>query len=202
MKFCSLCGGPVISKIPPDDDRPRYVCVACEIVHYQNPKVVTGCIPEHDGRVLLCKRAIEPRQGYWTLPAGFMELGETSFEAALRETLEEANARVKLLDLYTVINLPHVDQVHMMYRSELLDQDFSPGKESVAVDLFAEHLIPWDELAFTTIQQTLKFYFKDRQSGHFQLHTGDILKQGDRYDFRPGPSEVTSHQSSTSTQRP
>ncbi|MBM2829524.1 MAG: ADP-ribose pyrophosphatase [Gammaproteobacteria bacterium] len=191
MKFCSHCGSQVISKIPPDDDRPRYVCIVCETIHYQNPRVVTGCIPEHDGRILLCKRAIEPRRGYWTLPAGFMELGETSFEAALRETLEEANARVELLELYAVFNLPHVDQVYMMYRSKLLDLDFSPGKESVAVDLFAEHLIPWDDLAFATIRQTLKFYFQDRQSGHFRLHTGDIIKQGERYDFRDGPSGET-----------
>ena len=191
MKFCSLCGGKIVSKIPNDDDRPRYVCTACETIHYQNPKVVAGCIPESDGKILLCRRAIEPRQGFWTLPAGFMELGETSMEAALRETLEEANARVELLGLYAVFNLPHVNQVYMMFRSELLDPDFSPGRESSEVKLFAEHLIPWDELAFTTIRQTLKFYFQDVQSGHFRLHTGDIIKQGDRYDFRAGPKEKT-----------
>jgi ADP-ribose pyrophosphatase YjhB (NUDIX family) len=190
MNFCSECGQPVIIIIPPDDDRMRHVCTVCNTVHYQNPKVVAGCIPVHGDRILLCKRAIEPRAGFWTLPAGFMELGETSLEAAVRETLEEAKARVQVLDLYAVFNLPHVNQVYMMFRSSLLDQDFGPGRESMEVKLFKESEIPWANLAFATIRQTLQFYFKDRRNGHFPLHTGDILRQENNYTYRPGPSET------------
>lgn len=174
--------------IPQNDDRQRFVCASCQTIHYQNPKVVAGCLPEFEDRILLCKRAIEPRAGYWTLPAGFMELDETSTEAAIRETVEEANARVKILGLYTVFNLPHVNQVYMLFRSRLLDLDFSPGNESLEVKLFAEDQIPWNELAFTTIRQTLKFYYQDKKNGGlFQLHTGDIIKEQDKYSFRPGP---------------
>ena len=135
MNFCSHCGETVILKIPEDDNRQRYVCLSCEMIHYQNPKVVTGCLPVWEDKILLCKRAIEPRYGLWTLPAGFMELGETTVEAAARETMEEANARVNIQGLYVVINLPQVDQVFMMFRSQLLDLDFSPGVESLAVEL-------------------------------------------------------------------
>lgn len=191
MNYCSHCGGAITLMIPPDDDRPRHVCTACAMVHYQNPKIVTGCIPEYDGKVLLCRRAIEPRSGYWTLPAGYMELGETSLEAAARETLEEACARVEVLDLYAVFNLPHVNQVYLMFRSRLLEPEFSPGNESLEVALFTEEKIPWRELAFTTVRQTLKFYFQDRQSGIYQLHTGDILRDGERYLFRAGPGQIT-----------
>ena len=186
--------------IPPDDDRLRYVCKECQTIHYQNPKVVAGCLPVYQDKILLCRRAINPRAGFWTLPAGFMELDETSLEAAIRETLEEANARVEVIELYAVFNLPHVNQVYMMFRSALFDQQFSPGMESQDVRLFSEDEIPWDNLAFTTIRQTLKFYFQDRASGEFRLHTGDIIKDGDRYAFRSGPSANT--QSSTLTQRP
>jgi ADP-ribose pyrophosphatase YjhB (NUDIX family) len=190
MKYCNQCGAKVILKIPPDDNRHRYICTSCETIHYLNPKVVAGCIPENAGKVLLCKRSIEPRYGYWTLPAGFMELGETSVEAAIRETVEEANARVEIIDLFAVFNLPHVDQVYMMFRSNLVDLDFSPGDESTEVDLFDESQIPWDDLAFTTIRQTLKFFFQDMQAGRFRLHTGDIIKKEGVYDFRAGPSEI------------
>jgi ADP-ribose pyrophosphatase YjhB (NUDIX family) len=188
MKFCNQCGAGIIREIPAGDNRLRYVCVSCQVIHYQNPNIVAGCIPEYEGKVLMCKRAIEPRYGYWTLPAGFMELEETSLEAALRETLEEANARVNVLELYAVFNLKHVGQVYMMYRSQLLDLDFSAGEESLEVKLFTESEIPWDEIAFTTIKQTLKFYFQDRRNEKFHLHTGDIIKQNDgRYDFRAEP---------------
>jgi len=187
VKFCNKCGAEVTGKIPAGDNRLRYVCISCEEIHYQNPKIVAGCIPEYEGKVLLCKRAIEPRYGYWTLPAGFMELEETSPEAALRETLEEANARVTVTELYTVINLPYVSQVYMMYRSQLLDLDFSAGAESLEVELFAEDEIPWDDIAFTTVKHTLKFYFQDQRNKSFHLHTGDIFKQDDgSYDFRSG----------------
>ena len=188
MKYCSQCGAEVVYKQPLDDTHHRFVCMSCETIHYQNPKIVSGCIPVWDNKVLLCKRSIEPRYGYWTLPAGFMELGETNYQAALRETAEEANARVEIIDLFSVFNLPHVDQVYMMFRSQLLDLDFSPGDESLEVKLFEESEIPWNEIAFTTISHTLKFYFEDRRAGQFRLHTGDIVKQEGKYDFRKGLS--------------
>jgi len=190
MNYCCYCGSRVVSKIPPDDDRPRYVCTSCETIHYQNPKIVAGCIPARDTRILLCRRAIEPRRGFWTLPAGYMELGETSLETAIRETLEEANASVKVVDLFAVFNLPHVNQVYLMFRSELQNMDFSPGAESLEVALFGESQIPWDEIAFMTVRQTLKFYFQDLRAGGFHLHTGDIVKQENLYNFRAGPSEA------------
>lgn len=190
MNFCSHCGETVILKIPEDDNRQRYVCLSCEMIHYQNPKVVTGCLPVWEDKILLCKRAIEPRYGLWTLPAGFMELGETTVEAAARETMEEANARVNIQGLYVVINLPQVDQVFMMFRSQLLDLDFSPGEESLAVELYTKQDIPWDSLAFGTIRQTLDFFFEDQQTGDYPLHVGDIVKHGDSYSFRPGPAET------------
>ena len=188
MNFCCYCGSSVTRVIPPDDDRLRYVCEACQTIHYQNPKVVAGCLPVYQDKILLCRRAINPRAGFWTLPAGFMELDETSLEAAVRETLEEANARVEVIELYAVFNLPHVNQVYMMFRSDLLDRQFSPGTESLDARLFSEDEIPWNELAFATIRQTLKFYFQDRVTGEFRLHTGDIVKDGERYLFRAGPS--------------
>ena len=188
MKYCNECGAEVAVRIPAGDNRLRYVCVSCEEIHYQNPKIVAGCIPEYEGKILLCNRAIEPRYGYWTLPAGFMELEETSLEAALRETLEEANARVAVSELYTVFNLPYASQVYMMYRSRLLDLDFSAGEETLEVRLFAEDEIPWDDIAFTTIKYTLKFFFRDQRDNKFCLHTGDIIKKGSgAHGFRPGP---------------
>lgn len=188
MKFCSICGEQVILKVPVDDTRERYVCISCETIHYQNPNVVAGCIPVWDEQVLLCRRSIEPRYGLWTLPAGFMEMGETSTEAALRETLEEANARVEIQELYVVINLPQVNQVYMMFRSRLLDLDFRPGTESLQTALFTQAEIPWDELAFRTIRYTLEFYFEDRLTGKYPLHFGDIMREDETYIFRPGPA--------------
>lgn len=190
MNFCSHCGEAVILKIPEDDNRQRYVCISCEMIHYQNPRVVAGCLPVWEDKILLCRRAIDPRYGLWTLPAGFMELGETTVEAAARETLEEANARVNIQGLYVVINLPQVDQVFMMFRSQLLDLDFAPGVESLAVELYTKQDIPWNSLAFGTIRQTLDFFFEDRLTGDYPLHIGDIVKHGDNYSFRPGPAEI------------
>jgi ADP-ribose pyrophosphatase YjhB (NUDIX family) len=175
MKFCSNCGAPVVLKVPPGDNLPRHVCEACETIHYQNPKMVIGCIPEWADRILLCRRAIEPRHGLWTVPAGFMENGETVAQAALRETLEEANARVELAEMYSVISVPHVNQVHIFYRARLLDLDFRPGAESLEVQLFAEAEIPWQEIAFRTIATTLRHYFADRKVGAYGFHAGEIL---------------------------
>lgn len=190
MKFCSHCGAPVVLKIPPADNRPRYICNSCETIHYQNPKVVTGCLVEAgDGRVLLCRRAIEPRYGFWTLPAGFMELGETTIEAALRETYEEAQAEVEIDALFAVFNLPHVNQVYMMFRSRLLHDVYGAGDESLETGLFTQDNIPWRELAFSTIYHTLQLYYQDQANGQYRVHTGDIIKINDnRYELRHGPA--------------
>ena len=175
MKFCSACGAPVEFRLPVDDNLPRYICTACSTIHYQNPKLVIGSIPEwEDGRILLCRRAIEPRRGLWTLPAGFMENGETASEAAIRETLEEANAHVALGELYSMVSLPYINQVHLLFRARLLDLDFSPGAESLAVELFKEQDIPWNELAFRPVSLTLQHYFSDRNMGNFQFRIADL----------------------------
>ncbi len=175
MKYCAECGAPVVLRMPQDDHRERYICTECDTIHYQNPKIIVGCIPEwEDGRVLLCRRAIEPRHGLWTLPAGFMENGEAAWQGAARETLEEANARVKILDLYALYNLPYINQVQLLFRATLLDLDFSPGVESLEVQLFAEHEIPWDTLAFRPIRTTLEQFFADRKTGEFKFHTADL----------------------------
>ena len=170
MNFCTECGSPVELRIPDGDNLPRHVCPRCEAIHYLNPKLVIGCIAEWKGDVLLCRRAIEPRYGLWTLPAGFMENGETTTQAALRETLEEACARVRIDDLFSLINVPEISQVHLFYRGNLLDTDFSPGTESLETQLFAESEIPWDELAFRSVERCLKAYFADRHAGHFGFH--------------------------------
>ncbi|MGD2119274.1 MAG: NUDIX hydrolase [Chromatiales bacterium] len=174
MNFCSHCGETVTLLIPAGDNRPRHVCQACGAIHYQNPKIVTGCIPVRDDRVLLCKRAIEPRYGLWTLPAGFMENGESSQQGAAREAAEEANARLRVTQLYTTFNLPHINQVYLFFLSDLLDEDFSAGDESLEVALFEEADIPWDELAFPVVTETLRLFFADRRQGEFRHRVGDI----------------------------
>ena len=179
MKYCSDCGAEIEIKIPEGDNRPRHVCSACESIHYQNPKVVVGTIPVWEDRVLLCRRAIEPRYGLWTLPAGFMENGETAQEGAARETLEEANARVEVGKLYSLFNLPHIDQVYMLFRSRLLDLEFSPGAESLEVDLFREEEMPWEEIAFPVVRETLKLFFADANNGGFPLRGGTIVRVSD-----------------------
>jgi ADP-ribose pyrophosphatase YjhB (NUDIX family) len=175
VKFCSNCGAAALEfRVPEGDTLPRYVCAQCGAIHYQNPKVVVGCLPEWQGNVLLCRRAIEPRKGLWTLPAGFLENSETLAAGALRETLEEADARVAIDSLYTVISLPHISQVYVIFRSTLADLDFGPGPESLEVALFREDDIPWDQLAFRTIARTLRNYFLDRKLGHFSVHVSAI----------------------------
>jgi len=174
MNFCSHCGAPVVLTIPSGDTVPRYVCSACATIHYQNPKMVVGAIPEWEDKILLCRRAIEPKHGLWTLPAGFMENAETTAQGAARETWEEALANVEIGALYTLYNLPHINQVYLMFRAKLLNLDFGPGTESLEVALFDEADIPWDQLAFRTIEATLKAYFADRRSGTFKFHFGDI----------------------------
>ena len=184
MKFCSECAHPVALAIPEGDNRPRYVCPQCHTIHYQNPKLVVGSIPvwEKDGQlqVLLCRRAIEPRHGYWTLPAGFMENEETTQQAAVRETEEEAGANVELGNLFTLLNVAHVHQVHLFYLATLRDLDFAPGIESLEVALFTEDQIPWDELAFPTIRSTLELFFADRikvrEGGRYGFHSHAIAR--------------------------
>jgi ADP-ribose pyrophosphatase YjhB (NUDIX family) len=178
VKYCSTCGSPRVERVVPDGDTlVRDVCAACGTIHYQNPKVVVGCLPEFEDRVLLCRRAIEPRKGLWTLPAGFLENGETLESGALRETLEEAGARVDVGDLYAVISLPHISQVYMMFRARLSDLDFGPGPESLEVRLFDEREIPWEMLAFRTIARTLRNYFLDRRRAAFRLHVSAIERR-------------------------
>lgn len=176
MNYCSQCGSPVTLRTPPGDNLPRYICNACGIIHYQNPKIIAGCIPEWQGKVLLCRRAIDPRYGLWTLPAGFMENHETTVQAATREALEEANAMVDNLSLYGLYNLTHINQVYLMFRGQLRDGRASAGEESLEVKLFAEEQIPWAELAFAVIQETLEVYFEDRRRGNFRVHMGDITR--------------------------
>ena len=181
MKFCSHCGSSQLEfRVPEGDTLKRYVCAACATIHYQNPKVVVGCLPVWEDQVLLCKRAIEPRLGLWTLPAGFLENAETLAAGALRETVEEANARVEIGDLYTVISLPHINQIYVMFRARLLDLDFGPGPESLDVRLFREEDIPWNELAFRTITRTLRNYFLDRKLGTFPVHVSALEKRAPR----------------------
>lgn len=171
MKFCSQCGHAVVQRIPDGDSRLRYVCEHCQTIHYQNPNIVAGCLPVWGDQVLLCRRAIEPRSGFWTLPAGFMENGETVQQAAQRESIEEACATLHGLQLYMLIDVPHINQVHVFYRAALATLDFAPGIESLEVRLFDEGDVPWSELAFATVRRTLECFFADRQRQAFPIHT-------------------------------
>ena len=180
MNFCSNCAQKIIKKIPDGDNRQRFVCESCDQIFYQNPKIITGCLPLHSDSVLLCKRAIAPRSGYWTLPAGFLENGEAASAGAIRETLEEANAHVKLSHLYTLFNLPHISQIYMFYIGELIDLDFSPGEESTETRLFREPEIPWKDLAFPVITLTLKKYFQNREKNSYPFTEEDVRAGTDR----------------------
>lgn len=160
MKYCSSCGATVSRKTPAGDTKDRWVCDACDHIHYQNPLIVAGCVPERDGRILLCKRAIEPRRGYWTVPAGFMELGETLAQGAARETLEEACAEVRIGHLFASVDVVQAGQVHLFFTAELIS-DFAPGDESLEVAMFEKSEIPWDEIAFRSVSFALKTYLED-----------------------------------------
>lgn len=174
INYCSVCGSKTDLLIPEGDQRQRHVCTDCDHIHYQNPKIITGCLIEHEDKILLCRRAIEPQSGKWTLPAGFMENNETCSEGALRETFEEANASISDLELYSVYDIPHISQVYMIYRAKLANLDFSPGIESLDVKLFDKQNIPWTELAFSVIRQTLIAYYNDKKRGSYSLQTGII----------------------------
>ena len=176
-RFCPQCGSAKVEfRVPHGDDRERHVCADCGHIHYLNPKLVVGTIPVLGDQVLLCKRAIEPRYGLWTLPAGFMEEGETLEEGAARETLEEAKTRVTIEQMYVTLSLPEISQVYVMFRAKLENLDFGPGVESLDVRLFKEADIPWDQLAFRTIETTLRHYFADRVSGNFPTHLGKLRR--------------------------
>ena len=174
MKFCSECGHEVEQKIPEGDDRLRHVCLRCDTIHYQNPRIIVGTLPVYEDKVLLCRRAIEPRKGLWTLPAGFMENAETTVEGALRETWEEARAKLQNEQLYRMYDLPHINQVYMFYRAELPRPEFASGPESLDVQLFTEQEIPWDDIAFRVVTATLSDYFADRVDKQFDVKISKI----------------------------
>lgn len=175
IRHCKACGTAVQYRLPDDGDtHVRAVCPACHTIHYENPLNVVGTVPFLDDRVLLCLRNIEPRRGKWTLPAGFMELGETVAQGAARETLEEAGAQIEMLELFTLMNVVRVGQVHFFYRARLLSEIYDPGHETQEVRLFREQEIPWDEIAFRTVRETLQHFFADRARGQFDFHQVDI----------------------------
>lgn len=187
MEYCSSCASKVVFKVPDGDNRERAVCESCNTIHYQNPKNVVGCLLEWQGKVLLCKRAIEPRYGFWTLPAGFMENHETVMEGAAREAHEEANAVAEEMQLFGVYNLPRISQVYIMFKGRLKDGIARAGDESLDVKLFDEDEIPWDELAFPVVTETLQRYYERRQQRVQKVHLADISS-------RPGtPLAIVRH---------
>ena len=176
MKYCSHCGAGVALKIPPGDNLPRFICERCGTVHYQNPNVVVGCVPVWEGKVLLCKRAIEPRSGYWTIPAGFLENRETLQEAAIRETREEALAAVDLGPMLAVVNVAHASQIHVMFRARLVDERFGAGEETLEAALYDEADIPWSLIAFPSVRFTLERFFSDRAAGSEEVHLTSVAR--------------------------
>lgn len=174
IKHCRVCGAPAEYRIPADDNRERATCTACGDIAYENPINVVGTVPVWGEQVLLCRRNIEPRYGLWTLPAGFLELGETTADGARRETDEEAGAHIELLPLFTLYNVVRAGQVHFFYRARLLDTVFAPGPETIEAQLFHEHEVPWDQIAFRTVRETLLRYFEDSKAGRYGLHVADI----------------------------
>lgn len=196
MKYCQHCAARLVHQVPDGDDKLRYCCTACNTVFYQNPNNIVGTLPWHEDRVLLCRRAIEPRKGKWTLPAGFMENGETTLDGAVRETTEEAGAEIIITEdsLYTLYNLPHINQVYWFFRAQLAGLDFEPGHESLEVKLFREDEIPWEELAFTVIRSTLQYYFADLKQGRFPVRLCDVHHDS---DWTPRVSLVSSTEPGT-----
>jgi ADP-ribose pyrophosphatase YjhB (NUDIX family) len=176
MKFCPDCGQSVQRRIPAGDNLPRTVCSACGAIHYENPRVIVGCAPEWQGRILLCRRAIMPRRGYWTTPAGFLENGESLQTAAARESLEEAEARVEIGSLLAISHVLHAAQVHVTFRARLIDGHFGVGAESLECGLYEESQIPWDDIAFPSITFALRCYFQDRRAALETVHFNDILR--------------------------
>lgn len=192
MNYCPDCGAPMRFAIPAGDDRERNICTATGDIFYKNPRNVVGCIPEYDGRILLCKRAIAPRLGFWTLPAGFLELGETTAGGAARETHEEACAEVAIDGLFSLLDIPHIGQIHMFYRATMNRPEFAAGQETTDIALVDEADIPWRQLAFPTIFHTLELYCADRAAGQFTLHD-EAIHKGDwrRMNLDSEPAPVT-----------
>jgi ADP-ribose/FAD diphosphatase len=184
MQFCSGCGKSIERRIPDGEDRERHVCSACGVVHYQNPKMVVGCLVEHGGRILLCKRAIQPRRGYWTVPAGFLELGESAMHGAMRETREEARAEVRILAPYAHFDVPHIGQAYIIYRAALEHERFAPGPESLQVELVHPSAIPWSELAFPVVRYALELLVHDLEQGRFRTHHASLIREQGRYELR------------------
>ena len=176
MNYCSNCGSVVSQAIPQGDNRHRFVCGDCEEIHYHNPNIVVGCIPSWERQVLLCRRAIEPRVGYWTMPAGYLEIGESTEEGAARESAEEAGIDVQIGELLTLVSIPQIGQVHMIYLGQLPSPEFLAGEESLEVKLFSEQEIPWDDLAFPTVKLALEHFFADRSRDEFKLHS-EVLRR-------------------------
>lgn len=170
IQFCTQCGNPVTFEVPPGDNLPRHVCPSCRHIHYENPRLVVGCVPTWAGQILLCRRAIEPRMGFWTLPAGFMENGESTAEAARRETHEEAGAQVEVTELFAMVSIPHINQVHLFYRAEMDSPDFSAGTESLEVALYRPGDIPWNDLSFRSVRFCLERFIADQARGTYRLH--------------------------------
>ena len=177
MNFCSHCGHTISFRVPEGDDRKRHVCDRCDTIHYQNPRIIAGCIPFSGDRVLLCKRSIEPRRGYWTLPAGFLENGETVLQGALRECREEACATLDTADLCGIYDIPHINQVYVFYRGPLRDDRYGAGQESLDVELFSAGEVPWDELAFPVITLALEQFFRDRDAVPPSVHTAAVTRR-------------------------
>lgn len=174
IQHCPFCGGATSYRVPADDNRERAICASCGQVHYENPINVVGTVPVWGEQVLLCRRNIEPRYGMWTLPAGFLEHGERARDGAVRETEEEAGARIELLGLYTVLDVVRAGQIHLFWRARLLDTAFAPGPETIEARLFREDEVPWEQIAFRTVRQTLEHFFADRAKGSFGFHEGHI----------------------------
>ncbi len=177
MKYCSQCGSSVIQTVPPGDNRPRYVCNDCGTIHYSNPNNVCGAILTWQKKILLCKRAIEPRYGLWTLPAGFMENGETVIQAAARESMEEANAKASKLELFGIFSLPHISQVYLMFHGELHQGEYSPGEETLETALFNKEDIPWDQLAFPVVSHSLRLFLDPLAER--KVHTATAIRHPD-----------------------
>jgi ADP-ribose pyrophosphatase YjhB (NUDIX family) len=191
MKFCSDCGQPLTLRIPDGDHLPRFVCAACGTIHYQNPRIIAGCVIDVEGRILLCKRAIEPRYGFWTIPAGFMENGESVQQAAAREAMEEALADVQIGSMLALVNVLRAHQVHIMFRARLRRSDpgvpaFGIGPESLETQLYDESAIPWPDIAFLSVEFALRRYLDDRRAGREGLHIRDI-------DWRDGKLVSVDH---------
>lgn len=174
MNYCSYCAGQLILQVPAGDNRQRYVCIHCEQIYYSNPKVVTGCLIEHENQILLCKRNIEPRKGLWTLPAGFLENNETCEEGAIRETKEETQADVEVQQLFLIYDIPHISQIYMIYLAQMKQVQFGPTLESSEVKLFSQAEIPWDDIAFPVIDKTLKHFYQAKQAQNEQAQPNKL----------------------------